>query len=331
MRALRCNQYGPPESLVVEEVPDPRPGPGEVLVRVEAAAVNFPDVLIASGRYQVRVPVPFTPGSEFAGRVTAVGPEVEGWAEGDQVRGSCMVGAFAELVTVPSGSLSAIPPGVDFAAAAGFHVVYATAYHALRSVGEAAPGEWVVVLGAGGGVGLAAVELASVMGCRVLAAASSTAKLRACEAMGAEAVVDYEQEDLKERIKDLTGGGADVVIDPVGGPYSEAALRSCRWGSRFVVVGFASGEIPRIPLNLVLLKGVQVRGFEIRTFSQFAPELAARDETELAALWSGGRLHPHVSLRYPLDQAGLALAEVAGRRSIGKVIIETGSGYRPVD
>jgi NADPH2:quinone reductase len=215
-----------------------------------------------------------------------------------------------------------MPDGVPFAEAAAFHVVYATAYHALRSVAEVEPGEWVVVLGAAGGVGMAALDVATVLGAKVLAAASSPAKLDACAQRGAAALVDYSREDLKQRIRDLTGGGADVIIDPVGGAHSEAALRAGKWGGRFVTVGFASGEIPRIPLNLVLLKGVAVKGFEIRTFSQNAPEAAARDRAELAELYRSGRLRPHVSSVYPLAEAAQALQAVANRQAIGKVVID---------
>jgi NADPH2:quinone reductase len=324
MRALRCHTYGPPESLTIDEGPDLVAGPGEVVVAVEAAAVNYPDVLIAANRYQISIPVPFTPGSEFAGRVDSVGEGVTGLAPGDAVHGSCFTGAFAEQVAVPAGALTRLPPGVDFAEAAAFSVVYGTAYHALRSVAECAPGEWVVVLGAAGGVGLAALDVALALGCRVLTAASSADKLAVCTARGAEAVVNYAEEDLKARIRALTGDGADVVIDPVGGPYSEAALRACRWGARFVTVGFAAGEIPRIPLNLVLLKGVIVKGFEIRTFAEHAPGPAARDRKELDELFATGALRPFVSRRYPLEQAAVALAEVAGRRAVGKVVIEPG-------
>jgi NADPH:quinone reductase len=325
MRALRCNVYGPPESLVVEDLPDPEPGKGEVVVGVESAAVNYPDVLIAANLYQVSVPVPFTPGSEYAGRVVAVGDGVEGLAPGDRVRGGAMTGAFAEQVVVPATALTRLPDGVAFDEAAAFHVVYATAYHALRSVGEAQPGDWVAVLGAAGGVGLAAVDVARVLGCRVLAAASSDEKLAVCAERGAEALVNYDEEDLKVRMRELTGGGADVIVDPVGGRYSEEALRAGRWGGRFVTVGFATGEIPRIPLNLVLLKGVEVRGFEIRTFSQHAPDLAARDEAELADLYARGVLRPHVSAVFPLAEAGDALAWVASRKAVGKVVIRPGA------
>jgi NADPH2:quinone reductase len=322
--ALRCNQYGPPESLLVEEIDDPSPAEGEVVVGIEAAAVNFPDVLIAANRYQVSIPVPFTPGSEFAGRVLSVAAGVDDYRPGDAVYGSCITGAFAQQISVPARSLSPIPPGVEFTTAAAFHVVYSTAYHVLRSVAECRPGEWVVVLGAAGGVGLAAVDVAQVLGCRVLAAASSEEKLKVCADRGAEAVVNYDREDLKERIRELTGGGADAFIDPVGGPYAEAALRAGRWGSRFVTVGFASGEIPRIPLNLILLKGVILRGFEMRTFGQHAPDAAGRARGEMAALFASGALHPYVSSVYRLEEAAAALAEVSNRRSVGKVVVKPG-------
>src|SRR5579875_182017 len=323
MLAARYLAYGPPESVVIEELPDPVPGPGEVVVDIAAAAVNFPDVLIGTGQYQVRVPPPFTPGSEFAGTVRSVGTGVTRLRPGDRVRGGAMVGCFAEQILVPEASLELLPAGIDLADAAGYHVVYATAFHALRSVAEVGNGDWVVVLGAAGGVGLAAVELAQIMGARVVAAASSDPKLEVCRMRGAERLINDTAEDLKEAIRTATdGAGADVVIDPVGGPYAEAALRSTRWGGRFVTVGFASGEIPRIPLNLVLLKGVIVKGFEIRTFSQHAPEQARRDEEELQSLFSAGRIHPYVSAVFPLEKTADALRAVADRQAIGKVLIK---------
>lgn len=322
MRAARCNEYGPPDRIVVEDVPDPVPGPGEAVVTIAAAAVNYPDVLIADNRYQVSVPVPFTPGSEFAGVVTAVGEGVTDVKLGDRVYGGAMVGAFAEQAVVPAVGLMPVPEGVDLPDAAAFKVVYQTAYHAIRSVGEVGPGDWVVVLGAAGGVGLAAVEVAIALGARVLAAASTEEKLEVCRRRGAEATINYEKEDLKARIKEITGPGADVVIDPVGGRYAEEALRSTRWGGRFVTVGFAAGEIPRIPLNLVLLKGVVIKGFEIRTFGMYAPEQCARDIEELRVLFETGRIRPHISAVHPLGEVGEALASVAGRRSTGKVLID---------
>lgn len=322
MRAVVCREYGPPSTLSVEEVPEPQPAPGQVVVATAAAAVNFPDVLLVADRYQLHVPLPFTPGSELAGTVVSVGPGVTGLTVGDRVRGATLVGAFAERVVVPAAALEPVPAGVDLGVAAAFGVAHATAYHALRTVARVRPGEWVVVLGAAGGVGLAAVELAAHLGARVLAAASSEAKLDACRAKGAVAGVDYAREDLKERVKTITNGGADVVVDPVGGPFAEAALRALRWGGRFVTVGFASGEIPRIPLNLVLLKGVVVTGFTMEGLAGNQPDDVARDHAELRRLLAAGRVVPHVGARFPLDQASLALAEVAERRAVGKVLVE---------
>ena len=325
MRAARAHAYGPPESIVIEEVPDPQPGPGEALVAVEAAAINFPDVLILANRYQISAPLPFTPGSELTGTVVAVGDGVTEVSIGDAVLGSVFIGAFAERVVVQATSLVARPTGLDAVHAAAFSVTYRTAYHSLRSVGEARDGDWVVVLGGAGGVGTAAIDIATALGCRVVAAAGGAAKTAVCRDRGADAVIDYTTEDLKERIKEITGGGADVVIDPVGGPASEPALRACRWGARFVCVGFASGEIPRIPLNLVLLKGVVVKGFEIRTFGMHAPDLVTRDERELLDLVNAGRLQPFVSAVHPLDDVVAALRSVADRTTTGKVVITVGS------
>jgi NADPH2:quinone reductase len=322
MRAAQCLEYGPPESVVVGELSDPVAEPGQVVVRIEAAALNYPDVLIVANKYQVSMPPPFVPGSEYAGTVAAVGDGVTRFAPGDRVFGTAFVGAVAQMISAPQGALHAIPDGVTAAEAAAFGVVYQTAYHSLRSVGEVEKGDWVVVLGAAGGVGLAAVELAQVLGARVLAAASSPAKLDVCRRSGAEATVDYEAEDLKERIKEITDGGADVVVDPVGGPYAEQALRATRWGGRFVTVGFASGEIPRIPLNLVLLKGVIVKGFEIRTFSQHDPDACRRDDEELDELFQAGQIRPHISRVYALDETAAALADLAERRAVGKLVVD---------
>ena len=322
MRAARCNEYGPPESLAVEDVPEPTPRAGDVLVDVRAASVNYPDVLMVANQYQVSIPVPFTPGSEFAGVVLEVADGVDGVQVGDRVCGAAFMGAFAERTTARAAGLTPVPESVSFAEAASFGVVYTTAYHALRSVAAVQPDEWTVVLGAAGGVGLATVDIARHFGARVLAAASTDDKLALCRARGAEATVNYSTEDLKVRIKELTVGGADVVIDPVGGDYAEAALRATRWGGRFVVVGFASGEIPRIPLNLVLLKGVILKGFEMRTFAEHAPADARRDTAELAALFAGGEVRPYVSETFPLDQVGAALRAVADRRALGKVVVE---------
>ncbi len=323
MRAVLCHQYGSPDGLTVEDVPTPTPSPEQVRVTVTAASVNFPDVLIIANKYQLSVPPPFIPGSEFSGVVDAIGDHVTMWKPGDRVFGAAMVGGFAEQIVVHAAGLRRAPDGADLVAMAGFWVASATAYHALRSVAEVQAGDRVVVLGAAGGVGLAAVELAALLGAEVIAAASSPEKLAVCRERGASHTIDYTADDLRTGLRAAAPGGVDVVIDPVGGPFAEQALRSTRWGGRFVTVGFASGEIPRIPLNLVLLKGVIVKGFEIRTFAEHAPELAARDEQELLALVADGRLVPRVSSVHPLERAAEALREVADRRAIGKVLVTT--------
>ena len=320
MRAAVMHAYGVPEDLKIEEVPDPVLKPGCVIVDVKASSVNFPDVLIIANKYQVTMPLPLTPGSEFAGVVSAVGEGVDNLQVGDRVMGATFVGAFAEKVLAPAMALRKISERVDFASAAAYMVTYQTSYHALRSVAEAKAGEWVVVLGAAGGVGSAAIDLAKVLGCKVIACASDDDKLKACRDRGADATINYETENLKERIKEITGGGAAIVIDPVGGRYSEDALRACKWKSRFVVVGFAAGDIPRIPLNLVLLKGVHIMGFEVRTFPQNEPELYKRDMRELMQMLDDG-FKPLIGATFPLAQAAEALRFVADRRAIGKVIV----------
>lgn len=325
MRALVCRRYGPPEELAVEEMPTPVPGVGEVLVDVRAAAVNFPDVLLVAGAYQVPVPLPFVPGSELAGEVLAVGAGVTAFRRGDLVFGTVPVGAFAERAIVPAGQLAAMPPGADFAEAAAFGVTYRTAYHALRSAAGVGPGDWVVVLGAAGGVGLAAVDLARELGARVVAAASGAEKLALCRAHGATHVIDYTTEDLRLRIRELTDGGAHAVIDPVGGEWSERALRSIRWGGTFVTLGYASGAIPAIPLNLVLLKGITVKGIELRTLGDHDPERERRDREEVLELFAAGRVVPHIGAHFPLAEGAAALRFVADRRALGKVVVDVGS------
>jgi len=319
MRALRCNAHGGTETLVIEDLPDPVPGPGEVLVRVVAAAVNYPDVLICRNEYQVSVPTPFTPGSEFAGTVVAVGEGVTSPAVGDRVCGAVFFGAFAELLVTRAEACVPVPDAVAHEVAAGFPVVYGTAYDALRSVAALRPGETLAVLGAAGGVGSAAVQLGALLGARVIACASSPGKLDACRELGAAETIDYASEDLKARLKEL--GGADVVLDPVGGPHSEAALRSCRYGARFVVVGFAAKEIPRVPLNLVLLKGVAILGYDARSFGEHRPDELRRNRAELLAMLADGRIRPLVGGIHPLDEAAEAMRRVFERESVGKVLI----------
>ncbi|MCK9931427.1 NADPH:quinone oxidoreductase family protein [Frankia sp. Mgl5] len=320
MRAARVEAYGGPADVVIRDVPAPEATPGHVVVDVAAAALNFPDLLLIADRYQVSAPLPFTPGSEFAGRVAAVGEGVTGLAVGDPVHGSVFSGALAEQVLAPATAVSPIPPGLSMVEAAAFRVTYLTAYHCLVTIGELAPEQWVVVLGAAGGVGSAAVDIAVRLGARVIAAASSPERLAVCKELGAEACIDYTTEDLKLRIKEITGGGADLVVDPVGDRWAEPALRAIRWGGRFVVVGFAGGEIPRIPLNLVLLKNITVRGIELRTWSARLPEETARAREGLATLVAQG-MRPLVSEVHDLDDVAVALQRVADRAPTAKVVI----------
>lgn len=321
MRAVVCRSYGPPEDLTVDDVADPTPGPGQLLVRVHAAAVNFPDVLLIAGKYQVKIPVPFTPGSELAGEVVAAGDGAS-FGPGDRVFGATPTGAFAELALLDAHQVSAVPDGIDFASAAAFGVTYRTAYHALRSVAQVAEGDWVVILGAAGGVGQAALDLAVGMKVRVLAAASTEDKLEICRQRGAEATVAYDRDDLKSAIRELTGGGARVVIDPVGGNYAEPALRGLSRGGTFITLGYAAGTIPAIPLNLVLLKDITIRGMEIRTFTADHPDDAARDIRELQQMFADGRIQPYIGARFPLADAAKALRHVAERKAVGKVVID---------
>jgi NADPH:quinone reductase len=321
MRAVVCRSYGAPEDLVIDDVPELVPGPGQLLVRVHAAAVNFPDVLLIAGKYQIKIPPPFTPGSELAGEVVVAG-EGARFGPGQRVFGSTITGAFAEQALLDSGAVAAIPDGADFASAAAFGVTYRTAYHALRSVAQVRQGDWVVVLGAAGGVGLAAVDLAVAMKAQALAAASSPEKLELCRQRGATATIDYDREDLKSRIRELTGDSARVVLDPVGGPYSEPALRGLARGGTFITLGYAAGTIPAIPLNLVLLKGITIRGMEIRTFMVDRPDDAARDMQELSQMFAAGTIRPYIGARFPLAETPAALRHVAERKVLGKVVIE---------
>jgi NADPH2:quinone reductase len=307
--------------LTVDDVADPTPGPGQLLVRVHAAAVNFPDVLLIAGKYQVKIPVPFTPGSELAGEVVAAGDGAS-FGPGDRVFGATPTGAFAELALLDAHQVSAVPDGIDFAPAAAFGVTYRTAYHALRSVAQVAEGDWVVILGAAGGVGQAALDLAVGMKARVLAAASTEDKLEICRQRGAEATIAYDRDDLKSAIRELTGGGARVVIDPVGGRYAEPALRGLARGGTFITLGYAAGSIPAIPLNLVLLKDITIRGMEIRTFTADHPDDAARDIRELQQMFADGRIQPYIGARFPLADAAKALRHVAERKAVGKVVID---------
>jgi NADPH2:quinone reductase len=320
MRAARCEQYGGPENVVIRDIPGPEVTPGHVLVDVAAAAVNFPDLLLVANRYQVSAPLPFTPGSEFAGRVAAVGAGVTGLSAGDLVHGSVFTGAMAEQVLAPARAVAPVPAGLSLTEAAAFRVTYLTAYHALVTAGELQPGQWVVVLGAAGGVGSATVDVAARLGARVIAAASSPERLKVCAELGAEAGIDYVNEDLKQRIREIAGEGADLVVDPVGDRWAEPALRAIRWGGRFVTVGYAGGDIPRLPLNIVLLKNITVRGIELRTWTERMPEETARARQALTDLIAQG-MRPAVSEVHELEDVGIALRRVADRVPTGKVVI----------
>jgi NADPH:quinone reductase len=319
MRAAVCPVYGPPDVVCIDERPSPAVAPGQVRVKVGAAAVNFPDVLLIANEYQISVPPPFVPGSEFAGAIVETSHGAGRFAVGERVTGTGLFGAFAEEVVVPAAGLSRIPDGVDDRTAAAFGVAYRTAYHTLRSMARVQEGDELVVLGAGGGVGLAAVQLGVQLGASVTAVASSAEKLEVAAGYGANHVINHTAGDLRAALRDAVPGGVNVVVDPVGGELSEPALRSLSRGGRFVTIGFASGVIPRIPLNLVLVKGVHVLGFQ---FQDVPPDEFARNEDELREHLVSGRVLPHICAVYPLAETVAALRHVADGRAIGKVLID---------
>ncbi len=329
MRAALCRTYGGPEVIELAEVPSPPLGPGQVRVRINVGAVNFPDVLVVADTYQVSVPTPFILGSEYAGTVVELGEGAHGLALGDRVFGSTIVGAFAEEIVVAPGVLMRIPDGVDDRTAAAFGVAYRTAYHVLRSVAALQPGEELVVLGAGGGVGSAAVQLGVLLGATVTAIASTPEKLDAARGLGAKRLIDHSTGDVRQALRDALPGGADVVIDPVGGDLAEPALRSLHFGGRFVTVGYASGTIPRIPLNLVLLKGCQILGFQFGDYAKHRPEEMARNDRELMDLLVTGRAAPLIGATFDLADSGEALRWVAEGKAVGKVVVLVAPGQSP--
>ena len=327
MKAVVCHEFGPPDVLRVETVPDPEPGPGQVVVDVHASAANFPDLLMLKDEYQFKPGLPFIPGGEVAGVVSGVGSGVEGVEAGGQVMALTGAGGFAEKVAVAAGALLPVPAGMDMATAAGLPTAYGTSYHALVDRAALQPGETLLVLGAAGGVGLAAVEIGAALGAVVIAAASSAAKLAACAGHGAALTVNYAEEDLRARVRELTDGrGVDVVYDPVGADLAEPAFRSIGWEGRYLVIGFAGGHIPKLALNLPLLKGASVVGVYWGAFSGRQPEDNRRNFEELDRLYQGGRLRPVVSGVYPLERAAEALEELGQRRAVGKVVVVTGVG-----
>lgn len=322
MKAVLCKAFGPPESLVIEEVESLKPGPGQVVVSVKACGVNFPDTLIIAGKYQFKPDLPFSPGGEVAGVVQKIGEGVERVKVGDRVIAFTGWGGFAEEVVVETKALIPIPLEMDFAIASAFVMVYGTSHYALKDRAKLQPGEKLLVLGASGGVGLAAVELGKVMGAQVIAAASTDEKLAICREYGADECINYATEDLRERIKTLTAGkGVDVVFDPVGGNYSEAALRGLAWEGRHLVIGFAAGDIPRIPLNLTLLKGSSIVGVFWGSFTSRDPQRHQEHLRELMSWFLEGKIKPHISASYPLDRAADALNDMLARKITGKAVL----------
>jgi NADPH2:quinone reductase len=324
MKAVLCKQFGPPDSLVVEDVPSPAPGAGEVVVSVKAASLNFPDVLIIQNKYQFKPPLPFSPGSELAGVVKEVGAGVQAFKPGDRVMAFTTFGAFAEEVKTEATRLVALPKAMSFIEGAAFLLTYGTTDHALRDRGALQPGETLLVLGAAGGVGLAAIEIGKALGARVIACASSEDKLAVCRSHGADATLNYATEDFRERTKALTDGrGPDVIYDPVGGPYSEPAFRSIAWRGRHLVVGFAAGEIPKLPLNLALLKGAAVVGVFWGDFTRREGKQFGESLRQLGRWYEEGKLKPHVSQTLPLAKAAEALKLMAARQVKGKLVLTT--------
>jgi NADPH2:quinone reductase len=324
MKAVVCKQFGPPDSLLIEDLPSPRAGPGEAVISVRAASVNFPDVLIIQNKYQFKPPLPFSPGSELAGVVKEVGAGVDGFKPGDKVIAFTTYGAFAEEVKTEAARLLPLPAGMDFVTGAAFLLTYATSDHALRDRGALRAGEMLLVLGAAGGVGLAAIEIGKALGARVIACASSDEKLAVCRDHGADAGINYATEDLRERIQAITEKrGVDVVYDPVGGAYSEPAFRSLAWRGRLLVVGFAAGEIPKLPLNLALLKGASLVGVFWGDFARREPAQFAESVRQLGEWYREGKLRPHVSQTFPLEKAAEALKLMAARQVKGKIVLTT--------
>jgi len=322
MRALVCKEYGPPEKLLIEEHPDPVPGAGEVLVDIRAAGINFPDVLVIAGTYQVKIPPPFVPGNEAAGIVEAVGEGVTRVEPGDRVIVTPHGGGFAEKCVAPEKLCLPLPDSLSFEQGAGFTVTYATSYHAFRQSTELKPGETVLVLGAAGGVGSSAVEIAKALGARVIAAASSDDKLQFARESGADETINYSEVSLREALKQLTGGkGVDVVYDPVGGELAQMALRSLAWHGRYLVIGFACGEIPDFPANIALLKEASITGVWWGTWSSHNPGDSLQNMAELAAMVEAGKLNPRVTESYPLERFADAFAAITARRARGKVIL----------
>ena len=326
MKALLCREYGPMDRLTVEEIPSPRPGPDQVVVEVRASSLNFPDALLVQGLYQVKPPLPFSPGMEVAGIVKEVGAGVAGLSTGDRVLASPGRGGFAQECLVSANRVSPLPSGMDFETGSALIVTYCTSLHALRDCGRLQPGETLLVLGAAGGVGTSAIEVGKAIGAKVIAAASSEEKLAFCRTLGADEVINYEKADLRERILALTGSrGADVVYDPVGGAYTEAALRATAWRGRLLVIGFASGAIPQVKLNLTLLKERSVIGVYWGDWVQHDPDGQRRNVEQLGVWFTEGKIKPAVSERVSLAEVPAAMMRLLQRKVKGKIVVVPGT------
>ena len=325
MKAVLCKAYGAPEDLVLEEVAPPVPREGEVLVEVKATALNFPDVLMIAGKYQSQPPFPFSPGGEIAGTVLETGSGVTEFAPGDKVFGGVGHGGFAERVAVAARSLQPVPDSMSFVEASGISTTYGTSYYALQQRAALQPGETLLVTGAAGGVGIAAVQLGKAMGARVIAAASSEQKLAVAKDSGADELIDYSDGQLKDKVKALTGGkGADVIYDPVGGALFDQCLRCINWYGRILVIGFAAGDIPKAPINLILLKSCQVVGVFYGAWSARAPDENRANFRDILAFHAAGKIKPVVGGVHPLENYAEALNDLAQRRAIGKIVVTPG-------
>ena len=322
MRAILCKELGPANTLVIDDIPSPEPGKGQVKVRVKAAGLNFPDPLIIEGKYQIKPELPFSPGGEMAGEVLAVGEGVQRFQAGQRVMGLTGYGAFAEEILVPENQLIPVPDGMNDHTAAAFSMVYGTSYHALKQRANIQPGETLLVLGASGGVGLAAVELGKAMGATVIAAASSAEKLAVAKEAGADDLINYADEDLKDALKQRYPKGVDVIYDPVGDKFTEAAIRNMAWNGRLLIVGFAAGDIPKIPANLALLKGCSIIGVFWGAFTQKEPQTNIQNIMELMQLFNQGKINPRISQVFPFEEYEQALAALTSRTAKGKVVLD---------
>ena len=321
MKALLCKQFGPPETLVVENIENLHAQKGQVVIGVKACGVNFPDTLIIEGKYQFKPPFPFSAGGEVAGVIKEIGEDVTHLKVGDDVFALTGWGGFAEEVVIGASRVFKMPPNMDYATAASLMYTYGTSYHALKDRANLQPNETLLVLGAAGGVGLAAVNLGRIMGARVIAAASTDEKLELCKQYGATDLINYSTQDLRTRLKEITGGGVDVVYDPVGGDYTEPALRSMNWKGRYLVIGFASGPIPSLPMNLPLLKGCSVNGVFWGSFAEREPKANFQNVMELIDFYNKGELVPYIQKTFSLEETPQALYDMLNRKVMGKLVV----------